>query len=227
MYHGSTDPMRLSAMRPLPLVLCLLAGCARGGASTDAPARDLVQRYSSALAANDPRAAYALLADAVKKSVPYEEFERRWRDREVERKRQAGSLKGLLDEGAQSGERGRLTTSDGRSTELVRETGGWRLEAPLLSSSRAATPEEVLRQLSGAVEERSIDAILATLTNARRERLTELLGAFAAGLRVHAGDTVDVSGDRATLTWSDGTRRFRVVLRREEGAWRVDDFSAL
>ncbi|HKA86568.1 MAG TPA: hypothetical protein VKE22_02845 [Haliangiales bacterium] len=215
-------------MRRALLLICLLAACARGGsASTDAPARDLVHRYRAALAADDPRAAYALLADGVRKNLPYEEFARRWRERELERKRQSIALSALLDEGAQSGERGRLTTSDGRSTELVRETSGWRLEAPLLSSARAATPEEVLRQLSGAVEERSIDGILATLTNARRERMSELLGTFAAGLRAHAGDTVDVSGDRATLTWSDGTRRFRVVMRREEGTWRVDDFSAL
>ncbi len=211
------------------LVLCVVAGCTigRGSGSTDAPARDLVHRYRAALAANDPRAAYSLLAEGVRKTLPYEEFARRWRDRELERSRQAFALNVLLEEGEQSGERGRLTTSDGRSTELVRETGGWRFEAPLLSSSRAATPEEALRQLSGAVEERSIDGILATLTNARRERLSELLGTFAAGLRAHAGDNVDISGDRATLTWSDGTRRFRVVLRREEGAWRVDDFSAL
>jgi hypothetical protein len=210
------------------LALTLLLACARGGsASTDAPARDLLSRYAAALAADDPRAAYALLADGVKKSMPYEEFARRWRERAIERRRQALALMSLVDDGAQSGERGRLTTSDGRSADLVRETAGWRLEAPLLSSSRAATPEEALRQLSSAVEERSIDGILATLTNARRERLAELFGAFAGGLRAHAADNVDVSGDRATVTWSDVTRRFRVILKREEGAWRVDDFSAL
>ena len=209
------------------LLLLCLAGCARGGAATDAPARDLVSRYVAALESDDPHAAYGLLADGTRKTLPYPEFARRWQERDVERKRQAASLKALVTGEAQSGERGRLITGDGRTTELVRETTGWRLEAPLVATFRAATPQEALRQLAAALEERSIDELLSTLTTARRERLNEVLSAFSSGLRAHATDSVDISGDRATLTWSDGNRRWRVILKKEDGSWRIDDFSLL
>ena len=88
----------------------------------------------------------------------------------------------------------------------MRETGGWRLEAPLVATFRAATPQEALRQLAAALEERSIDELLSTLTNARRERLNEVLSAFSSGLRAHATDSVD---------------------KKEDGSWRIDDFSLL
>src|SRR5262249_46761092 len=126
----------------------------------------------------------------------------------------------------QVGERATLGLPDGRSADLVRERGGGRLEAPLVAALHISTAVETLRMFATALEERSVTGGAPVLTRPRPEDARRALDRFAGGLRAHLGDALDISGDRAALIWHDGEHRYRVTLKRENGEWRVDDFSA-
>lgn len=205
-----------------PLVLCLLA-C--GGASARRDASTLTAgAWIHALESDDPASAWDLLASDVQQRTSFDDFAERWRATPIERRRQAQALGRALAAGARLGERARLDAS-GTTTHLVRDDDGWRLESPLLPAARARTPEEALKLLADAIDDRSINGVLRLLTSERQEAVRQLLDDFSTGLRDHLGDSIEVTKDRATLVWSDGTRRWRVVLKREQGAWRVDDFS--
>jgi hypothetical protein len=207
----------------LPLVLAL--GCGAAGPHVTTPPATAARAWLDAEAHDDPKAAYELLASSVKKQVPFETFRREWQEAKIERKRQGDSLGAALREGVQHGERGKLLLGDGKSTQLVHEVNGWRLEAPLLSLARASTPQEALRLFASALEARSFDGVMRVLTSTRRDGLRQVIDGFVSGLKVHVGESVEVTGDRATLIWSDGRRRWKVTLKKEEGEWRVDDFN--
>jgi hypothetical protein len=200
--------------------LALVAACGAGAAS---PAADVARAWAHAVQGDDPRAAYELLAPDVQRKRSFAAFARDWRESRAERARQGAAL----GEAAQSqvGERARLALPGGTSLRLTHEAGGWRLEAPLLPAERAATAEEALRQLATAVEQRSFPGVFRLLSTEKQEGLRQLLDSFAAGLRAHAKESIEVANDRATLLWTDGTRRWRVVLKREQGGWRIEDFT--
>jgi hypothetical protein len=214
-------------MRPalLPTLYTLVAAACGSGAMSRDASTATARAWVRALGANEPDDAYALLSDEVRRRTRFEDFARRWRETPVERARQAQALSTALGAGATLGERARVELSASSAMTLVREDGGWKLDAPLLPAARAHTPEEALKLLAEALDERSVNSVLRLLTVERQEAVRQLLDDFAAGLRAHLGDSIEVTNDRATLVWSDGTRRWRVVLKREQGTWRVDDFS--
>lgn len=211
--------------RPLVL-LVLLAACAHAPGAPGATPTDAAQRLAATLRSDDPRAGWALLAPGLQNEDRYDAFATRWRATRAERARRAASIERALRETDQVGERAKLGLPDGHSAELVRESGGWRLETPLVAALDISTAVETLRMFAAAIEERSVTGVLHVLTSARREDARRALDRFAGGLRAHLGDALDISGDRAALVWHDGEHRYRVTLKRENGEWRVDDFSA-
>ena len=220
--RGKSSPCYPSGMhaRALASLLALLAATACGAPSRPIPdPRSAVSGYAAALRGDDPRAAYDLLTPAARRKLSFDDFSRQWREAAAERAEQRAALDGMVG----SSQIARLTLADGTSTGLVRDDGGWRLEAPLLSSSHAATPDDALRLFARAIEVRSLEGALRVLSSNRRARLRSALDAFVAGLAAHAGDEIVVSGDRAFLQFTDGKVRWKVTLVREEGDWRIDD----
>jgi hypothetical protein len=209
----------------LPAVVLAAAACGGAAGRGDDGVERLARRWAAAVDADDPRAAYDLLAAPVKRRKSYEAFARTWRESRVERGRQALGLRTAVERGTRSAEHAALALPDGQRASLTREPGGWRLERPLLAAVRPASPEEAIQRLAEALDQRSFPAVLRLLSSERQEGARELLEALIAGLREHAAELVEVTEDRATLVWSDGSRRWRVVLKREQGAWLVDDFS--
>jgi hypothetical protein len=205
-----------------PLLACLVA-CGGGAAGRDGSTLT-ARAWIQALKDDRPEEAWELLASDVRGRTSYDAFVKRWRETPVERQRQAQALERALAAGARLGERARLDAS-ATTTQLVRDDDGWRLDTPLLPAARARTPEEALKLLADAIDDRSINGVLRLLTSERQEAVRQLLDDFSTGLRDHLGDSMEVANDRATLVWSDGTRRWRVVLKREQGSWRIDDFS--
>ena len=161
----------------------------------------------------------------MRRDLPYDTFAQRWREAQRERTDQASALEAGLREDPQLGERARMTLADGKSADLVREAEGWRLEVPLMSPLRAGNPQDALRMLAAALEQRSFEATMRVLTSTRRDGFKGELEAFLAGLKAHIGTEIEVSGERAFLRWTDGAGkvRWKVTLIRENGEWRVDD----
>jgi hypothetical protein len=208
------------------MAAALLAACPGPRTRSDRPPSTAVQAWLDAVVRDDPRGAYDLLAAPVRKDMTYEVFARRWQESRPERERQVSALTAALKEDPRLGERGKLFLTDGKVVAMIHEPGGWRIEAPLLSSARAATPQDALRLLIAAIESHSYEGVLRLLTSTRREGLRDVTEAFVTGLKANIGQGIEVRGDRATIQWSDGKRRWKVTLKKENGEWRIDDLAS-
>ena len=122
------------------------------------------------------------------------------------------------------GERALISFSDGKLVQLEREGRVWRLESELVSRSRAKRPRDAIRLFADAIGQRDINGILGVLTQRRRDGLTKQVEGFVAGIGKRINDRIDEFGtDRAELRWDENGIRYRIVLRKEDDEWRVDD----
>jgi hypothetical protein len=206
--------------------LCLVVVVAACGAVTapTSPAADGVRAYVRALRANDPREAYALLSAEARKKVSFDEFALAWKQSDKERTWQARALEDGLKGNPDVGERALISFSDGKLVQLEREGKTWRLESELVSRSRAKQPRDAIRLFAEAISARDITGALNVLTQRRRDGLTRQVEGFVAGIGKRINDRIDQFGnDRAELRWDENGIRYRIVLRKEEDEWRVDD----
>jgi hypothetical protein len=222
---------RASGRRLRPGLLCSAAAAlaiaiaACGGASGPAsPAATGVRAYVAALKSNDPRDAYNLLASSVRKKVSYDEFALAWKQSAKERAWQAKVLEESLKGNPDVGERALISYSDGKLVQLEREGKAWRLDSELVSRSRARRPRDAIRLFADAIAARDVSGVLGVLTQRRRDGLTKQVEGFVAGIGKRINDKIDEFGnDRAELRWDENGIRYRIVLRKEEDEWRVDD----
>ena len=69
-----------------------------------------------------------------------------------------------------------------------------------------------------------IEGVLRTLTSRRRSGLAAQLEGFLDGLERRLDDKIEEIGtDRAELRWDENEVQYRIVLRKEDGEWRIDD----
>ena len=195
-----------------------------GAAGPSPPAADGVRAYVRALHGNDPHGAYALLSSEARKQLSYDEFARSWKQGEKERAWQAKVLEDSLKGNPDVGERALISFSDGKLVQLEREGLTWRLENELVSRSRARQPRDAVRRFAKAIAGRDITGVLDVLTQRRRDGLTRQVEGFVAGIGKRINDRIDQLGsDRAELRWDENGLRYRIVLRKEDDEWRVDD----
>ena len=108
--------------------------------------------------------------------------------------------------------------------QLEREGKTWRLESELVSRSRAKRPRDAIRMFADAVAARDVNGALGVLTQRRRDGLAKQVEGFIAGLGKHVNDPIEEFGnDRAELRWDENGIRYRIVLRKEDDEWRIDD----
>jgi hypothetical protein len=206
------------------LVAGVVSGASCGGpAGPSSPAADGVREYVKALHSNDPHDAYDLLASDVKKKLSYDEFALQWKQSQQERAWQAKVLEDSLKGSPDVGERALVSFSDGKLVQLQREGKTWRLESELVSRSRAKQPRDAIRLFADAIAARDVSAALNLLTQRRRDGLQKQVEGFIAGLGKHINGSLETLGDRAELRWDENGIRYRIVLRKEEDEWRVDD----
>jgi hypothetical protein len=210
------------AWRWLGFVLLVVA-C--GGASgPSSPAAAGVRAYVRALRDNDPREAYALMSAEARKQVSFDEFALAWKQSDKERAWQIRVLEDSLKGNPDVGERALISFSDGKLVQLEREGRTWRLESELVSRSRAKQPRDAIRLFAEAIAARDITGVLGVLTQRRRDGLTRQVEGFVAGIGKRINDRIDQFGnDRAELRWDENGIRYRIVLRKEDDEWRVDD----
>jgi hypothetical protein len=206
----------------LVLVACACACGATAGPST--PAASGVRAYVQALRGGDPRAAYALLSSDTRKKLSYDEFALAWKQSDKERAWQVRALEDSLKGNPDVGERALISFSDGKLVQLEREGSTWRLESELVSRSRAKQPRDAIRLFAEAIAARDITGVLGVLTQRRRDGLTKQVEGFVAGIGKRINERIDQFGnDRAELRWDENGIRYRIVLRKEDDEWRVDD----
>jgi hypothetical protein len=212
-------------MRRTLQVLALAAFAACGGpGGPSSPAATGVKAYVSALRSNDAHDAYRLLSSDARKKISYDEFALQWKQSDKEREWQAKALEESLKGNPDVGERALIGFPDGKLVQLERDGKTWRLESELVSRSRAKRPRDAIRLFADAVNQRDIAGMLGVLTQRRREGLTKQVEGFVAGIGKRINDHMDEFGtDRAELRWDENGIRYRIVLRKEEDEWRIDD----
>jgi hypothetical protein len=203
-----------------------LAACA--GVGQAPPAQRGVTALITALRAEDPRPAYALLAKDTRKRISFEEFALQWKATAAERAWEADRLDAALREAPDVDERALITYPDGRTVTMEREGARWRLGDALVSRVRAARPRDAIKMFAQAMRQRDLELVLRTLTLRRREGLARQIEGFLGGIdRKVDGRLEEIGTDRAELRWDENGLRFRIVLRREDGEWRIDDIHVL
>jgi hypothetical protein len=204
-------------------VVLVVAACG-GATGPSSPAADGVRAYVRALRDNNPREAYALMSATSRKQVSFDEFLLAWKHSDKERTWQARVLEDSLKGNPDVGERALISFSDGKLVQLEREGKTWRLESELVSRSRAKQPRDAVRLFAEAISARDITGVLGVLTQRRRDGLTRQVEGFVAGIGKRINDRIDQFGnDRAELRWDENGIRYRIVLRKEDDEWRVDD----
>jgi len=206
------------------VVIALTLGACSAGVGTSHPASDGVRSLVSALRSDDAHAAYDLMSSDSRKKIGFDEFALQWKQMAAERKWQARVLEESLKGDPDVGERALIGFGDGKQVQLEREGKAWRLDAALVSRSRAGKSRDAIKLFSEAIAHRDINAILGVLTARRRDGLTRQIEGFLTGLEKHQNDRIEESGtDRAELRWDEAGIRYKVILRKEDGEWRVDD----
>jgi hypothetical protein len=204
-------------------LVCVVTACG-GPKGPNAPASIGVRAYVAALRGNNPRAAYDLMSSQTRKKISFEEFSLQWKQSEKERQWQAKVIEESLKGNPDVGERARVSFSDGKIVPLERDGQRWLLESELVSRSRAKRPRDAIRIFADALASRDVGALLRVLTQRRREGLTKQVEGFVAGIGKRINDKMEeFNGDRAELRWDENGIRYRIVLRKEDDEWRVDD----
>ena len=205
------------------VLLVALLGCGgAGGASS--PAADGVRDYVHALRSNDPHDAYELMSADARKQISYDQFAQEWKQNTAERAWQAQVLDESLKGNPDVGERALVSFSDGKLVQLEREGTTWRLESELVSRSRAKQPRDAIRLFADAVNARDVNGALDVLTERRRDGLMKQVQGFIIGLAKHQHDRLDPENDtHAELRWDENGVRYRIVLKKENDEWRIDD----
>jgi hypothetical protein len=209
-------------VKPAWLVIALAACGGIGGSSS--PASDGVRSYVRALRGNDPKAAYELMSSDARKQISFDEFAQQWKASNAERAWQAQVLEDSLKGNPDVGERALVNYSDGKLVELQREGALWKLESELVGRSRAKDAHDAIRLFADAINARDVNGALDVLTQRRRDGLMKQVSGFITGLAKHEHDRLDPeSADRAELRWDENGIRYRIVLRKENDEWRIDD----
>jgi hypothetical protein len=211
-------------MRFLVTAVVIFATACGAATGSSAPAADGVRALVAALRADDPHAAYALLSADVRKQLSYDQFALEWKQSAAERAWQARVLEESLKGDPDVGERAQVSYRDGKQVQLERDGSAWRLQQALVGRARATQPRDAIRELAEALHHKDLAAALALLTSRRRDGIARQIEGFVGGLDKRIdGKIEEIGTDRAELRWDENGIRYRIVLRKEDEEWRIDD----
>ncbi len=215
------------ALRSVAVALLAVAfgGCGAAGPGKT-PAASGVDALIAALSSDDPRRAYDLLSEDVRRTIGYREFAAQWKQTAAERSWQTAALRASLRGAPNVGERAVVQVAEGKSVPLERDGEVWRLEVPLVTGIQTTHPRDAIRLFATALAERDVRGALALLTKRRQDGLARQIEGLIHGLGKHLDQPIDEFDDgRAELRWDEDGFRFRILLRRERDEWRIDDLS--
>ena len=210
---------------PLLIVVVACGGSIITKKKPSPPAATGIQAFISALRSDDPKPAYALLSAEIQRDVTFEQFALEWKQNKPERSFRAAALAEGLKGNPDLGERSKVVYADGKSVNLLRENGEWRLESALVSRFHAGRPHDAVKIFAEGLAGRDYDALMRILSSRRRKLISNKVDTFATTLIKHLNDEIAFLGnDKAVLRWEDDEHRYKLVLLKEGDEWRVDDF---
>ncbi len=192
-----------------------LAGC--GGARIpDAKAAALA--YAAAAKRGDADALYDLLSAKGRRSLTREEVRAIVKDERAELADQATAVSSQT---TTLKSEAHLRFADGEEALLSVEPDGYKLTAAEALPAAADTPVEALGQLRGVLARRSYAGLIRVLSRTTRAAMEDHVRSLVEGLENPEGLDIQVTGDTAVVSLPGG---HEVHLRRDAGAWRIDDF---
>lgn len=222
----------MSAMWPRTLLVVTVtlasAGCGGDPAKRPVPpASEGATEFAAALRSDDPEPAYELLSDELKQKISFEEFASQWQKTGPERIARATTLEEEMQSDIGFDEQARMVYPDGKTVYLSREGNFWRVDAAMVSRYHAGRPHDAISIFAQALADRDYEALLRILTERRRDGIGKQVDSFLKSLLEHLASPDNalelVGKDRAEMRWDDGTKRYKLILRREGEEWRIDD----
>ncbi len=192
-----------------------LAGCG-GGALPDP--REAAAEYAEAAARGDADAIYGMMAARSRAVITKEELAKKVADQREELRDQA---KAIASPATSVKAEASVPFGDGEHAALVIEDGEFRVAGADALPAAARTPTQALESLRRVLARRSYAGLLRVLSKRTREAMEADLRSLVLGLERPEGLDVRVTGDLAVVEVPGG---HIVRLRREGGAWHVEEF---
>lgn len=196
------------------LAATAMAGCA---ARALPDPRDTVAEYRDAAARGDSRAVHRLLTEDARAAYGEAGTKRLLDDAKGEIVAQATAAAAKSAEVRAVAE---VPYAGGERAVVDVNAGRYRVSAAAGLPSAARTPSQALADLRAALSRRSYAALVHLLSTETRQALERDLRALVDGLANPDALEVKISGATAEVTVPGGRR---VILKKEEGVWRVHD----
>jgi hypothetical protein len=191
----------------------------------------VVREFARALGDGKASAAYALMSPAYRQRVSYAAWQKQFEQnpQEVaEAEHRLARIRGPAELQAV------IRYADGKELQLARDADGdWYIASDEIDFYDQSTPRAALTSFVAALTRRRYDVVLRLMPDADKESVTEERMEQSFGhasrndvepmlseLRAHAGDPIEITGDRATMPYA-GHKRVQFV--RESGRWRIED----
>jgi nitrogen fixation protein FixH len=209
-------------------ILAFSTGCS--GKTAEDP-HSVLRAYSRALDEGRAEDAYRMLSEEARRGISLEAFRRMVKDNPEEVREIARALSRPT---ATPVVTATVTSSTGQELQLVLENGKWKVEATAIDLYAQDTPRHAIQGFVRAVERKRYDVVLKYVPDSHKEGLdaAKLKGAWeghdkeeieqvVAGVKqALPSATIEETGDRATMAYSQGTMQ----LVRERGLWKIEDF---
>lgn len=210
------------------ILVATLGAC--GGKTAEDP-HSVLRSYSHALDEGRADDAYRMLSEEARRGISLEAFRRMVKDNPEEVREIARALSRPT---ATPVVTATVTGGNGQELQLVLENGKWKVEATAIDLYAQDTPRHAIQGFVRAVERKRYDVVLKYVPDSHKEGLdaAKLKGAWeghdkeeieqvVAGVKqALPSATIEETGDRATMAYSQGTMQ----LVRERGLWKIEDF---
>lgn len=197
------------------LVAGLTLGCA--APARIPPPEAAVARYAEALERGDADAVHALLGAEGRRMHSRDDVRRILDEQRDELRDQA---RAFTAPGRTVEATARIPYPDGESAVLELRDGRFAITAATALPANPRTPTQALAALRAVLARRSYAGLVRILSPRTRAAVESDLRSLVEGLAEPEALDVEVKGDVATVVVPGG---HRVKLRREDGAWHVDD----
>jgi len=201
----------------IAVVVALVAALPACGPSLP-DARDAADAYAEAAARGDADAIYAMMAEPSRRAMTRDELAAKVAD---QRKELADQAAAIASPATQIKAEATVPYADGEAAALVVEDGTYKIATADALPAAARTPAQALEALRRVLARRSYAGLIRVLSKRTREAIETDLRSIVEGLEQPEGLEVKITGDVATVEVPGG---HIVRLRKEDGAWRVEDF---